>query len=693
MQYDVFISCKSEDYQCAEEIYEFLEANGIHTFLASKELRKLGDSEYRKAISAALKSSYHMLIFASQKEYIDSTWVYYEWDWFVNAQLKGFKPGQIVTVLKDIHMNDINADLWKYQSFTFDDYKDGLLSYVETSAYLQRKDRLEKKKEEEEHIKRQQEELLNKQKEAKQELIALAEEYRKKVADLNSVDAKKLVAALRAIGVDTHACPVCNTDVDVAKSYCPTCGWTISPIDDIEGAEYLSLVNERQMNVVRAMYSKCIDLEQNIKRKNLSRLKLLGVYTKIKTSLRRFTSVLSVEKFSFRNFFNWLKGLKKRYFIHLLLLCIFLPFYFVMYDGALFIIEGVIAFLCIIISSIGIIQLLKKRKDGLVILCLNSVLCFLSALLYDCYLDAAFAVTSLYLLFVLVLFLLHRTDRASELSWNRMISSYLKHPGRFVGFSVLCSFLFLFSIPIVYAKCCGLDGYNIRDANTLLERSYYGLRSGNSAKKMGSYYTPRNFPYPDSPKFDGLRTNFDRALWWYCLAGDTVAVNYCNQLKEYGYYIHGTYGKCGISEITGDVVVISIDAYADNKRHGGKVGYSGKMFDPNMDYYISVRGAEPMGELYVEGASIEPLSESGWKLYGIVGDSVVLRYLGNKLDSDGSNICGKEVSERVVYVDNRRRVLATSACDSSSKEPSPNTRPSSSKKQNAKTLFIQDELI
>lgn len=57
MEYDVFISCKSEDYIYAEEIYEFLTENGVQTFLASRELRKLGDSEYRRAISQALKST------------------------------------------------------------------------------------------------------------------------------------------------------------------------------------------------------------------------------------------------------------------------------------------------------------------------------------------------------------------------------------------------------------------------------------------------------------------------------------------------------------------------------------------------------------------------------------------------------------------------------------------------------------
>lgn len=62
MEYDVFISCKSEDYIYAEEIYNFLKENGFNVFLANKELRQMGDSEYRKAISQALKSTYHLIV-------------------------------------------------------------------------------------------------------------------------------------------------------------------------------------------------------------------------------------------------------------------------------------------------------------------------------------------------------------------------------------------------------------------------------------------------------------------------------------------------------------------------------------------------------------------------------------------------------------------------------------------------------
>lgn len=141
-KYDVFISCKSEDYKYAEEIYNFLNSQGIKTFLASKELRILGESEYRRAISKALKDTYHLIVFASNAEYIESTWVEYEWDMFVNAKLKGKKAGNIVTVLKDVDTDDLPMDLLKYQSFQYYDYTESILNYVETVESKQRRNEL-----------------------------------------------------------------------------------------------------------------------------------------------------------------------------------------------------------------------------------------------------------------------------------------------------------------------------------------------------------------------------------------------------------------------------------------------------------------------------------------------------------------------------------------------------------------------
>ena len=93
MEYDVFISCKSEDYKYAENIYKFLNSNGFNIFLAFEQLRKLGTSEYTKAISEALNSTTHMIVFASKPEHINSSWVEYEWRTFIAASLNQVKRG------------------------------------------------------------------------------------------------------------------------------------------------------------------------------------------------------------------------------------------------------------------------------------------------------------------------------------------------------------------------------------------------------------------------------------------------------------------------------------------------------------------------------------------------------------------------------------------------------------------------
>lgn len=247
MQYDIFLSCKSEDYEYAEEIYKYLQTNGFQVFLAPEELRKLGESEYRKAISKALKSAYHMIVFASKAEHIDSEWVYYEWDWFVNAILNKRKKGQIVTILKDLNTNEINEDLLKYESFNFLNYKKRLLPYVETPQYKLRKKEIQEK---------EQEEKLKKRAECLSKVIDLAEDYRKRII----LDAKDITTLLRKIGKRSQTCPVCELEVDMGSSYCPNCGWTISPVDNIEGADYLSLTDPSQLDKAKSVYKKSIEL-------------------------------------------------------------------------------------------------------------------------------------------------------------------------------------------------------------------------------------------------------------------------------------------------------------------------------------------------------------------------------------------------------------------------------------------------
>lgn len=179
-KYDVFISCKSEDYGYAEEVYNFLNSNGIQTFLASKELRKMGDSEYRKAIMQALESAYHLIIFASNPGYIESKWVFYEWDTFVNAKLNGRKDGQIMTILKGFNTDKLRLDLIKYESFTFEKYKERLLFYVETPESRRVK---EEQKRQEELFRRQAAIEARKQIEEEKRARIREEEYQKALAE------------------------------------------------------------------------------------------------------------------------------------------------------------------------------------------------------------------------------------------------------------------------------------------------------------------------------------------------------------------------------------------------------------------------------------------------------------------------------------------------------------------------------
>lgn len=133
-KYDIFISCKSDDYTYAEEIYKFLTGHGKTVFLASEELKRLGATEYKKKIEEALEHSTHLIVFASNAEYFEAEWVRYEWDLFTHGLLSGTKSGNVIPILKNVEHEEMPYALKKYQSLTFEKgrnyYREQLLSYV-----------------------------------------------------------------------------------------------------------------------------------------------------------------------------------------------------------------------------------------------------------------------------------------------------------------------------------------------------------------------------------------------------------------------------------------------------------------------------------------------------------------------------------------------------------------------------------
>lgn len=129
MEYDIFISCKSEDYHFASKVYQFLKRQNYNVFLADIELRKKGNAEYGKIIDAALDSATHMIIIASKPEFIRSPYVQSEWRTFNEEKRTGRKTGNIITIIDGFQINSLPIGLRQFESFDFN-------SYTEICAYL-----------------------------------------------------------------------------------------------------------------------------------------------------------------------------------------------------------------------------------------------------------------------------------------------------------------------------------------------------------------------------------------------------------------------------------------------------------------------------------------------------------------------------------------------------------------------------
>ncbi len=130
-KYDVFISSKSADYHLAEEVYNFLTANGLSVFIASEELKKIGEAQYADAIDEVLDNSVHMVVVASSLDHIKSKWVKYEWSTFSNDLKSGYRDGNLLTILSGgIELKMLPPSLRHQQSFHFDSYKNDILDYL-----------------------------------------------------------------------------------------------------------------------------------------------------------------------------------------------------------------------------------------------------------------------------------------------------------------------------------------------------------------------------------------------------------------------------------------------------------------------------------------------------------------------------------------------------------------------------------
>ena len=130
--FDVFISCKSQDYALAHELYDYLVYNGFKPFLADTYIKEVGIDQYTALIGEVINVCQNMIVFATDSDYIETPYVAAEWHTFVNDINTGHKPNaKLVNVLApNIDVHNLPAWLRDKQCFTTENYKDGLIHFL-----------------------------------------------------------------------------------------------------------------------------------------------------------------------------------------------------------------------------------------------------------------------------------------------------------------------------------------------------------------------------------------------------------------------------------------------------------------------------------------------------------------------------------------------------------------------------------
>ena len=128
---EVFISHKSEDFQKAKPVYDFLVSKGISTFLSEISLPAMSNADYSAEIDKALDKTKHIIVIAGSKENVESGWVRYEWTTFANEKRSGRKNGSILTLLdENMAIDDLPILLRQYEVIPANNFK-AVLDYIQ----------------------------------------------------------------------------------------------------------------------------------------------------------------------------------------------------------------------------------------------------------------------------------------------------------------------------------------------------------------------------------------------------------------------------------------------------------------------------------------------------------------------------------------------------------------------------------
>ena len=139
--FDIFISCKSEDYVSANELFAFLEENDFKPFLADPYMREFGHDLYDDTIREVIRICGTMIVYATDAAYLSAPKVHEEWSIFSSEISTGRKNGKLLTVVSpSIRPDDLPIGLHHLECFTTDKYKGSLIPYVLGNSEIDQSD-------------------------------------------------------------------------------------------------------------------------------------------------------------------------------------------------------------------------------------------------------------------------------------------------------------------------------------------------------------------------------------------------------------------------------------------------------------------------------------------------------------------------------------------------------------------------
>lgn len=272
----------------------------------------------------------------------------------------------------------------------------------------------------------------------------------------------------------------------------------------------------------------------------------------------------------------------------------------------------------------GIIQLLRKNRNGILILFLNGILGYFTAMFMVSTERVGWGFVFLvYQLVVFGLYKYHQYILPAEYSWANMKGVW--RPTRFFPLTTLVSWAVSYIIPFLFVLSCGCNfsNYSFEQADRFTRNCIgtvctTGDKYEWACEVIGKYYMKEHG--------DILTRNPIKALEWYRRAGlsdeDYYVKRSQNYIKLYetGHYISDIHGLCGLNTDTDEVIAIDI-----NRDKGGGLKRDSK-------YNFEILGEYGYGGyVKVEGALFEEDSDGQYRLYGmdrdsVASDSVVISY-------------------------------------------------------------------